>query len=41
MRGCGLKPEEYAIGMRARKTARSNAREKSRWLVNRNLPRLA
>jgi hypothetical protein len=41
MRGWGLKPDEYAIGMRARKTARSNAREKSRWLVNRSRPRLA
>ena len=30
MRGCGLKPEEYAIGMRARTSARSNARLKSR-----------
>jgi hypothetical protein len=27
--------------MRARNTARSNAREKSRWLVNRSRPRFA
>ena len=41
MRGCGLKPEEYAIGTRARNTARSKARLKSRWLVKRSRPRLA
>ena len=41
MRGCGLKPDEYAIGTRARKIARSKARLKSRWLVNRSRPRLA
>jgi hypothetical protein len=36
-----LKPEEYAIGTLARTIARSKAREKSRWLVNRSRPRLA
>ncbi len=41
IRGCGLKPDEYAIGNRARNTARSKARLKSRWLVNRSRPRLA
>ena len=41
IRGCGLNPDEYAIGTRARNTARSNARLKSRWLVNRSRPRLA
>ena len=41
IRGCGLNPEEYAIGTRARNTARSKARLKSRWLVKRSRPRLA
>jgi hypothetical protein len=36
-----LKPEEYAIGIRARNTARSKALLKSRWLVKRIRPRLA
>ena len=39
--GCGVKPEEKPIGMPARRTARSKARAKSRWLVNRSRPRLA
>ena len=41
MRGCGENPEEYAIGTPARRSARSNARLKSRELVNRARPRLA
>ena len=41
MRGCGEKPEVYAIGTCARRSARSKARPKSRWLVNRARPRLA
>ena len=39
--GAGVKPAEYAIGTSARRSARSNARAKSRWLVNRSRPRLA
>ena len=41
IRGWGWKPDEYAIGSRDRTSARSNAREKSRWDVNRSRPRFA
>jgi hypothetical protein len=41
IRGCGENPEVYAIGTPARRSARSKARPKSRWLVNRARPRLA
>ena len=41
MRGWGEKPDEYAIGTPARRSARSKALPKSRWLVNRARPRLA
>ena len=39
IRGCGENPDEYAIGTFARRSARSNARLKSRWLANRAVPR--
>ena len=39
--GCGVKPWEYAMGTRARWSARSKARAKSRCEVNRIGPRLA
>lgn len=38
--GVGVKPAEYAIGTSERRSARSKARWKSRWLVNRRRPRL-
>jgi hypothetical protein len=41
IRGWGEKPDEYAMGTPARRSARSNARPKSRWLVKRARPRLA
>ncbi len=40
IRGCGEKPAEYAIGTAERRSARSSARWKSRWLVKRRRPRL-
>ena len=41
IRGCGEYPDEYAMGTPARRSDRSNARPKSRWLVKRARPRLA
>src|ERR1700755_3243555 len=41
IRGCGVKPAEYAIGNPARRTPRSKTRATSLWLAKRIFPRLA